>query len=92
MQTHDGSAQLTPGERAPLTGGADLGTGRVEEPEREALSELIRRFNERHGTEFADEDVVRLTRDMMEDPLTVDQARANPSTCFSRCSATASCA
>ncbi|TWH20363.1 type I restriction endonuclease subunit R [Prauserella rugosa] len=49
---------LTPEGTAELPGFGD-GTGAGKDQDRSLLSELIERFNDRHGTEFTEEDVAR---------------------------------
>ncbi|WBB82100.1 type I restriction endonuclease [Micromonospora sp. WMMD882] len=48
--------------------GFGAGPGGVKEPEKSPLSELIARFNDRYGTNFADEDVVKPFDEALADP------------------------
>ena len=80
-ETFQGQASLTAGDTKVLTGAGDLGGGLVSEEERETLSQIIERFNERFGTDFTDDDLTnfRAAGDAaLQDEEIVAQARANP--------------
>ena len=55
QQLSDGSIDLSEGEADPLKGPTDVGTARAKD-EKEALSSLIDRLNERFGTAFTEAD------------------------------------
>lgn len=48
------------GDTEPLTAISDFGAKPYSEDEARALSEIVRSFNERHGTQFTEEDFIRL--------------------------------
>ena len=52
-------ASLRPGDGEELTPISDFGANPYTEEEQHALSEIVRAFNERHGTEFTDDDFIR---------------------------------
>lgn len=60
QQKDVGSASLAPGESAPLTAISEFGAKPYTEDEAKALSEIVRSFNDRHGTQFTEEDFIRL--------------------------------
>ncbi|WP_213451254.1 type I restriction endonuclease subunit R [Rhizomonospora bruguierae] len=53
------------------------GAGGAREPEKSLLSELIERFNERFGTSFTDDDVVKPLTEAMAEPKVRQAAVAN---------------
>lgn len=55
-----GSASLQAGEAKPLTAISEFGAKPYNEEEAKALSEIVKSFNERHGTQFTEEDFIRL--------------------------------
>ena len=55
-----GRASLQAGDTEPLTAISDFGAKPYSEDEARALSEIVRSFNERHGTQFTEEDFIRL--------------------------------
>ena len=55
QQMSDGSIDISEGEADPLKGPTDVGTARTKD-EKEALSSLIERLNERFGTTFTEAD------------------------------------
>jgi type I restriction enzyme R subunit len=55
-----GSASLQAGEVSPLSAIDEFGAKPYTEDEAKALSEIVKSFNERHGTQFTDEDFIRL--------------------------------
>lgn len=60
QKLESGSASLGAGETRPLTAISEFGAKPYTEDESKALSEIVRSFNERHGTQFTTEDFVRL--------------------------------
>lgn len=60
QQKEAGSASLQAGENKPLTAISEFGAKPYTEDEAKALSEIVRSFNERHGTQFTEEDFIRL--------------------------------
>ena len=60
QQKEAGSASLQAGEATPLTAISEFGAKPYTEDEAKALSEIVKSFNERHGTQFTDEDFIRL--------------------------------
>ncbi|MFI2662588.1 type I restriction endonuclease subunit R [Micromonospora carbonacea] len=58
---------LAPEGTAELTGFGD-GSGGAKEPEKSLLSELIARFNAKHGTEFTEQDVIKPFNEALADP------------------------
>lgn len=60
QQKEAGSASLQAGETTPLTAINEFGAKPYTEDEAKALSEIVKAFNERHGTQFTEEDFLRL--------------------------------
>ncbi|MFG6554974.1 type I restriction endonuclease subunit R [Sulfitobacter sp. 1A16808] len=54
-----GSASLSPGDRAALKAISEFGAKPYTEDEQKELSEIVKAFNDRHGTSFTEEDIVR---------------------------------
>ncbi|WP_345539593.1 type I restriction endonuclease subunit R [Phytohabitans rumicis] len=74
--TGDHDVSLVPEGETELKGFGD-GTGGAREPEKSLLSELIDRFNEKHGTEFTEQDVITPFNEALEDPKVRLAAVAN---------------
>jgi len=55
-----GSASLAAGDAVPLTAISEFGAKPYTDDEAKALSEIVRSFNDRHGTQFTEEDFIRL--------------------------------
>lgn len=75
-----GSASLSPGDSAALKAISEFGAKPYTEDEQKELSEIVKAFNERHGTEFTEEDMVRferVNREILDDDLT-EMLRNNP--------------
>ncbi|MCG8046526.1 MAG: DEAD/DEAH box helicase family protein [Candidatus Thiodiazotropha taylori] len=75
-----GSASLSPGDRAALKAIAEFGAKPYTEDEQKELSEIVKSFNERHGTNFTEEDMIRfeqVNREIMDDDLS-EMLRNNP--------------
>ena len=60
QQKEAGSAFLHAGDTKPLMAISEFGAKPYNEDEAKALSEIVRSFNERHGTQFTEEDFLRL--------------------------------
>lgn len=60
QQKEEGSAALQAGETASLTAIDEFGAKPYTEDEAKALSEIVKAFNERHGTQFTEQDFLRL--------------------------------
>jgi type I restriction enzyme R subunit len=60
QQKEVGSASLEAGDTASLTTIDEFGAKPYTEDEAKALSEIVKAFNERHGTQFTEEDFLRL--------------------------------
>ncbi len=60
QQKEEGSASLQAGEAKALTAISEFGAKPYTEDEAKALSEIVKTFNERHGTQFTEEDFIRL--------------------------------
>ena len=58
-QKEQGNASLSPGDRAVLKAISDFGANPYTEDEKKELSELVKAFNDRHGTNFTEEDMIR---------------------------------
>ena len=79
-QKGQGSASLSPGDRTALQPISEFGANPYTEDEERSLSEIIRAFNERHGTQFTRDDFVRfeqVNRDIMDEDMT-EMLRNNP--------------
>jgi len=75
-----GSASLSPGDRAALKAISEFGAKPYTEDEQKELSEIVKAFNERHGTDFSEADMIRfeqVNRDIMDEDLT-EMLRNNP--------------
>jgi type I restriction enzyme, R subunit len=79
-KTSEGSASLSAGETAPVTGPKEIGTGKAAEEEKSPLSEIIKAVNDRYNTEFSDEHRVYLEverKRLASDPQLRQQALVN---------------
>ena len=75
-----GSASLSPGDRAALQAISEFGAKPYTEDERKELSEIVKAFNERHGTSFSEQDMIRfeqVNRNIIDDDMT-EMLRNNP--------------
>ena len=75
-----GSATLFPGSHEALTAIEEFGANPYTEDEQRELSEIVKAFNERHGTDFTESDMIRfeqVNRDILDKDLT-DMLRKNP--------------
>lgn len=79
-QKEEGSAALKAGDIVPLKPISEFGAKPYTEEEEKSLSEIIKSFNDRHGTQFSKEDFLRfeqVNRDIMTDDMT-EMLRNNP--------------
>ena len=68
-----GDASLSAGDQKDLKAIEDFGANPYTEDEQKELSEIVKAFNERHGTEFTEADMLRyegVKQDIMNDDLT----------------------
>lgn len=75
-----GSAALGPGDTAALAPIQEFGAKPYTDDEKRALSEIIKAFNERHGTQFTAEDFLRfeqVNREILDADMT-EMLRNNP--------------
>lgn len=75
-----GVASLDPGDTEALTPISEFAAKPYTEEEERSLSEIIKAFNDRHGTAFTREDFIRfeqVNREIMDDDLT-EMLRNNP--------------
>jgi len=75
-----GDATLSPGDKQPLTAIHEFGAKFYTEDEQKELSEIVRAFNQRHGTEFSEDDMIRfeqVNRDILDEDMT-EMLRNNP--------------
>lgn len=80
-EKESGSASLREGDGKELLPIGDFGAKGLKEDEKAALSEIIQSFNDRHGTEFSEDDFLRFARvrdEVMEDEAMADTLRHNP--------------
>lgn len=80
VQKEKGSAALGPGDTAALAPIREFGAKPYTDDERRALSEIIKAFNERHGTQFTAEDFLRfeqVNREILDADMT-EMLRNNP--------------
>ena len=71
---------LASGENAPLTPIGEFGANSYTEDEKRELSEIVRAFNERHGTRFTESDLIRfeqVNREILDGELS-EMLRNNP--------------
>lgn len=80
QKSDEGSASLAAGDGTTLAAITEFGANPYTEEEERSLSEIIDSFNERHGTQFSQEDFLRferVTRDIMDEDMT-EMMRNNP--------------
>ena len=76
----EGSASLQAGDTSELAPITAFGAKPYTEEEKEELSEIVKAFNERHGTQFTEADMVRfeqVNQDILDDNLS-EMLRKNP--------------
>ncbi len=73
-------ASLDPGETEKISPIQEFGAKPHTEEEKKELSEIVKDFNERHGTEFTEQDLIRLeeVNEEILDEALVAQLRNNP--------------
>jgi type I restriction enzyme R subunit len=79
-QKEAGSASLKAGDIEALKAINEFGAKPYTEDEKEELSEIVKAFNERHGTDFSEADMIRfekVNREIMDENMT-DMLRNNP--------------
>lgn len=79
-QKEQGSASLSPGDIQALKAISEFGAKEYTEDERKELSEIVRAFNDRHGTQFSEADMIRfeqVNREILDEDLT-EMLRNNP--------------
>lgn len=75
-----GSASLSPGDTEALAAISEFGAKPYTEDEKKELSEIVKAFNDRHGTQFSEADMVRfeqVNREIMDEDLS-EMLRNNP--------------
>ena len=75
-----GSASLSPGDTQALAAISEFGAKPYTEDEKKELSEIVQSFNDRHGTQFSEADMIRfeqVNRDILDDNLS-EMLRNNP--------------
>ncbi|HEV2817044.1 MAG TPA: DEAD/DEAH box helicase family protein [Allosphingosinicella sp.] len=80
VQKEKGNASLSPGDTDPLQAITEFGAKPYTEDEKKELSEIVKAFNERHGTDFTEADMVRfeqVNREILNEDLT-EMLRNNP--------------
>ncbi|TXL75123.1 type I restriction endonuclease subunit R [Vineibacter terrae] len=79
-QKEEGSASLSPGDSDPLQAIKEFGAKPYTEDEKKELSEIVKAFNDRHGTDFTEADMIRfeqVNREVLTDDMT-EMLRNNP--------------
>src|SRR5229473_155450 len=79
-QKEEGRASVTPGDRQPLTAISEFAAKPYTEDEEKTLSEIVKSFNDRHGTQFAKEDFLRfeqVNREILDEDMS-EMLRNNP--------------
>ena len=80
VRKEKGDAGLSPGEKQPLRPIVEFGAKPYTEDEEKSLSEIVKAFNDRHGTDFTEEDMLRfeqVNREILDDDMT-EMLRNNP--------------
>ena len=80
VQKEEGTASLSPGEMEPLKAISEFGAKPYSEDEKKELSEIVKAFNDRHGTEFTEADMIRfeqVNREVLDEDMT-EMLRNNP--------------
>jgi len=80
VQKEERSASLSAGDTSPLTPISEFGAKPYTDDEKRSLSEIIQSFNERHGTQFTEEDFLRfeqVNREILDEDMT-EMLRNNP--------------
>jgi len=80
VEKEKGNASLSPGDNEALKAIKEFGAKPYTEDEKKELSEIVKAFNDRHGTEFTEEDMIRfeqVNREILDDDMT-EMLRNNP--------------
>ena len=80
VQKEEGDASLSAGDTEALSPISEFGAKPYTEDEKKELSEIVRSFNDRHGTEFTEADMVRfeqVNQEIMDEDMT-EMLRNNP--------------
>lgn len=75
-----GSASLSPGDTQALAAISEFGAKPYTDDEKRELSEIVQDFNDRHGTQFSESDMLRfeqVNRDILDENLS-EMLRNNP--------------
>ena len=81
VQKEKGSASLSPGDKGQLKPISEFGAKTLTHDERKELSEIIKEFNEKYGTDFTEDDMIRFDRvrvEVMAESNMVAMLRNNP--------------
>lgn len=81
VQKEKGSASLSPGDKGQLKPISEFGAKAFTDDELKELSEIIKDFNEKYGTDFTEEDMIRFDRireEVMAESNMVAMLRNNP--------------
>ncbi|TCO75817.1 type I restriction endonuclease subunit R [Chromatocurvus halotolerans] len=76
----EGSASLAAGDTEALNAISEFGAKPYTDDEKKELSEIVKAFNDRHGTEFSEADMIRfeqVNRDIVDEDMT-EMLRNNP--------------
>jgi type I restriction enzyme R subunit len=76
----EGSASLSAGDTLSLAAISEFGAKPYTDDEKKELSEIVKAFNDRHGTQFSEADMIRfeqVNREIMDEDLT-EMLRNNP--------------
>lgn len=80
VQKEQDSASLSPGDTKALAAISEFGAKAYTEDEKKELSEIVRAFNNRHGTQFSETDMLRfeqVNREILDEDLS-EMLRNNP--------------
>jgi len=81
QEEQSGYASLTPGDRSLLKPITEFGAKPYTEDEKRSLAEIIKAFNEKHGTQFTEADFIRyeqITQEMVNNEEMKEMLRNNP--------------
>jgi type I restriction enzyme R subunit len=79
-QKEQGDASLSAGDRAALKAISEFGAKPYTEDEKKELSEIVKSFNDRHGTDFTEQDMLRfeqVNKDILDEDMK-EMLRSNP--------------
>lgn len=80
VKKESGKASLSPGDTEALQAIGEFGAKPYSEDEKRELSEIVQAFNDRHGTDFTEADMIRfeqVNKEIMDEDLT-EMMRNNP--------------